>query len=405
MRFNSFSFLTLGVTALLLSACGGGGNESPTKVKITAVKTAGDSLLDIGALQGLNASDNKGLGNGRIFSVQSSADEPDVIWSERIASNSNLPKLCTYYKASAITTFSTTDGCYSFAVGRSSINHTDNTLIAAGQAGSDSAYSITKQLTDMGNKGFSGSELVLIDGGGNDASELFKAYLKAGTDSGASFATLTTSLGGSSASSISSVLAGSSATKLATAGTLYMQALADHFYTSIDTNLLRKGAKQIAILYIPKVTATVKLQQTYSSLKGAPKNLTEEQISVLDTMINTWVKAFNTRLVEKAAGNSSIQIIDFYTAFEDQIRNPAQFGLTNVSKEACPVTSVDATGANYSPGVCTAASLSASIPAGETKSDWWKTYAFADNFHPTPYGHKLISQLVSISLARAGWLQ
>ena len=39
-----------------------------------------------------------------------------------------------------------------------------------------------------------------------------------------------------------------------------------------------------------------------------------------------------------------------------------------------------------------------------TQADWWKTYAFSDSFHPTPYGHQLVSQLVSRSLARAGWL-
>jgi len=30
--------------------------------------------------------------------------------------------------------------------------------------------------------------------------------------------------------------------------------------------------------------------------------------------------------------------------------------------------------------------------------------AFSDGFHPTPYGHQLMSQLVSRSLAQAGWL-
>ena len=55
---------------------------------------------------------------------------------------------------------------------------------------------------------------------------------------------------------------------------------------------------------------------------------------------------------------------------------------------------------------CTAAALSAQTPpAGATGgADWWKTYAFSDSFHPTPYGHQLVSQLVSRSLARAGWL-
>jgi len=44
-------------------------------------------------------------------------------------------------------------------------------------------------------------------------------------------------------------------------------------------------------------------------------------------------------------------------------------------------------------------------PAGATGgADWWKTYAFSDSFHPTPYGHQLLSQLVARSIAQAGWL-
>ncbi len=48
--------------------------------------------------------------------------------------------------------------------------------------------------------------------------------------------------------------------------------------------------------------------------------------------------------------------------------------------------------------------LSASIPVGETSASWWKSYAFSDSFHPTPYGHQQMGQLASRALARAGWL-
>ena len=183
MRFNSFSFLTLGVTALLLSACGGGGggNENPTKVKITAVKTAGDSLLDVGALSGVDASLNKGLGTGRIFSVNSSSEEPYVIWSERINKILGLSDLCSYY--SIKTNFGTTPSCGSFAIGGAVINKTNAAL--------NDAFSINKQLSALGQQGIKSTDLVLIDGGGNDASALIGAFLKAGSDSGASFATLT----------------------------------------------------------------------------------------------------------------------------------------------------------------------------------------------------------------------
>jgi phospholipase/lecithinase/hemolysin len=48
--------------------------------------------------------------------------------------------------------------------------------------------------------------------------------------------------------------------------------------------------------------------------------------------------------------------------------------------------------------------LSAAITPGSTDPNWWKSYGFADSFHPTPYGHQLVAQLISKSLAIKGWL-
>ena len=86
-------------------------------------------------------------------------------------------------------------------------------------------------------------------------------------------------------------------------------------------------------------------------------------------------------------------LVDFYTEFNTQFQFPAQFGLTNVTKPLC--VDFDAQ--------CSASYLSANPPAGQT-ADWWKTYAFSDGFHPTPYGHQLVSQLISRAIAAKGWL-
>ena len=99
--------------------------------------------------------------------------------------------------------------------------------------------------------------------------------------------------------------------------------------------------------------------------------------------------------------------MDFYTSLNDQVANPVQFGLTNAKDTVCPITGVGSDGLpSYTFATCTATALSAlPPPAGATGgADWWKTYAFSDSFHPTPYGHQLLGQLVSRSLAQAGWL-
>jgi phospholipase/lecithinase/hemolysin len=48
--------------------------------------------------------------------------------------------------------------------------------------------------------------------------------------------------------------------------------------------------------------------------------------------------------------------------------------------------------------------MSANIPVGETSANWWKSYAFSDNFHPTPALHQLIGQAINVQVAKAGWL-
>ena len=57
---------------------------------------------------------------------------------------------------------------------------------------------------------------------------------------------------------------------------------------------------------------------------------------------------------------------------------------------------------SYTFPTCTAAALSAT--PGKSSPDWWQHHVFADSFHPTPYGHQQLSQLVSRSLSQKGWL-
>jgi phospholipase/lecithinase/hemolysin len=99
-------------------------------------------------------------------------------------------------------------------------------------------------------------------------------------------------------------------------------------------------------------------------------------------------------------------VVDFYTAFNDQVANPAQWGLTNVKGFACPITGQDSSGLpTVTWPTCTDAALAANVPAGATGgANWYKTWAFSDSFHPTPYGHQLLAQQIALELARAGWL-
>jgi phospholipase/lecithinase/hemolysin len=378
--------------AAILVGCGGGGADSTSqRAGITSVKVMGDSLSDSGVFTGLP-------GYGRIFSVQGSSSEPNAIWTERITALLGAPQLCNFFKFTGATFVpNPTPGCTSFAVGGGRINNIDPSTGAGA-----SPFSITYQLQVASAAGnYKSSDLLLIDGGGNDAADLVGAYLAASSDGGAKFAAMTGTL---IAPATLGPMLMAGPTGVAQAGGVYMEKLADKFYDSIKVSALDKGAERVAVLNMPGITNTPRFQMVLGSIAAAAGATARAQSEAL---FKSWVETFNARLAAKVAGDKRIVLVDFYTAFNDQIANPAQYGLTNVKTPACPITGVGSDGLpTYNFQTCTASALSAMTPpAGATGgANWWQTYAFSDGFHPTPYGYQLLSQLVAKSLATAGWL-
>ena len=397
-NWRHFRLAAAAAAVAILAACGGGGAD-PTSQRagITSIKVMGDSLSDVGVFKGIPT-------NGRIFSVQDSASEPNTDWTERIAALLGIPQLCNFFKytGAAAAPFSMVPGCTSYAVGGGRINNF-NPQTGAGA----SPFSITYQLQVASSAGnYKSTDLLLIDGGGNDAADLVGAYLNAAKDGGASYAAMTGTLipAGTLVPMLASGQAG-----LAQVGGAYMVALADKFYASIKTSALDKGAERIVLLNTPGITNTPRFQMVLGGIAaayggGATGAGARAQSEAL---FKSWVEAFNSRLATLVANDKRVVLVDFYTAFNDQIANPAQYGLTNVTTPACPITGMGSDGLPlYNFQTCTAAALSAMTPpAGATGgSNWWQTYAFSDGFHPTPLGYQLMSQLVAKSLATAGWL-
>jgi len=341
----------------------------------------GDSLQDSGTFGGVKAT------------VQMT-DGSAVLFPERIAALYGKT-LCPHYTATGAATFTTntSTSCSDFtnyAIAGGVINYTSSTT---------NPLDVTVQLAAGGAAGFSSTDLLIVDGGANDAAALIGAYLKASTDGGVAYTTLLASLLGATA--VGTAAAGGT-TALQAAGGTYMVALADRFYTSINTNALGKGATHIALLNIPAITKTPRFQMVLAAITAAQGSTASAGAEALFT---GWIQAYNTELSTKFASESRVTIIDFYTSLLAEVAEPAQFGLTNASTPACPATGVDTSGLpTYTFATCTDTYLSANPPTGVTDPNWWKTYGFSDSFHPTPYGHQLVSQLISRSLAIKGWL-
>ncbi|MDB5945029.1 MAG: family lipolytic protein, partial [Ramlibacter sp.] len=171
-------------------------------------------------------------------------------------------------------------------------------------------------------------------------------------------------------------------------------------------NTLDKGATHVAILNVPDVSLTPRLQQVLAGVAQASGGGTAgaTAAATLQGAVQQWINAFNAQLKTRVGGDARVALVDFNADFTDEVTNPAAYGLTNATKAACPVTGTDSSGLpSYTFQTCSSASLDAAPPAGAS-AGWWQTWAFSDSFHPTPFGHRLLASSVSRALARAGWL-
>ena len=361
-----------------LSACGGGDGNTTPKTAISRVKVMGDSLADSGTY-------------GFKFTVQDPSNPKGFpTWPEKITATYGAPALCNVFQFNGTSFTEPAAGCTNYAVGGATINN------PAAKGGAAVPSSILMQIKTAGNVGFSASELLLIDGGGNDAADLIGAYLAASRDSGAALVTLTTTL--LPLATVQTTL--SQPDGAAALGSLYMSALADKFASEISSNLLEKGATRIAIMNMPTVSNTPKIGIAFGRIATAKGGgeAGAQAVAAAKVVFDTWVKAFNNQLALKFAGNGAVTIADFGTTLANQVADPAPYGLTNSTAAACPSTGTSATGApTYSLKTCLSTALDTSNPT-------WKTHAFADDFHPTPYGHQFLAQLITIELAKKGWL-
>ena len=387
MRLFKTRLLVCAAASLMLVGCWNEEEDSAAeeKVSITSVKVFGDSLADVGTF-------------GAKFTVQNAppAAAP-LIYADRVALAYGITSLCPVYVSTdsgATFTKNTTAGCTGHAIGGGRINNPSNP---------SSEISIRTQLSAAtAASTYTANDLLVIDGGGNDAADLVGAYLTAAGDSAAAYLALVGSL--LDAGTISTVMAG--ANGLENLGGLYMQALANAFYDSIKTSALDKGAQHVVLINLPGITKTPRFQAALDSVAtayGGGATGAAARASA-EGLFQTWIQAFNSTLASKVSGNSKVMLVDSYTLLEDMVANPTKsaYGLTNATTPACTATTA---GGDTDWTLCVDALLSANIPVGATGgSSWWTTYLFSDGFHPTPRGHELFYNAIRTQLVASGRL-
>jgi outer membrane lipase/esterase len=367
------------LAAALVTACGG---AFTSKDDFDRVIVAGDSLADAGTF-------------GLKFTVQNSAAPAAgfPIWPEIVAAEYEVDNQCNFYTSNG-TTFvpNAAADCTNYAIGGARI------VNPAASGGNTSPLSIPTQLAvAAAQEGpYTKTDLVLVDGGGNDAADLVGAFLGA-TDAAGQTAYRNFLLQLIPAATLDPLLAQPNGA--AQAAGLYMRNLADTYYNAINVNVLNRGASHVAVLNMPDITLTPRFRQVLAqvALGNGGGAAGEAAAAQLQAAIRQWIGAFNTRLAERIGTDSRVALVDFNADFTDEVQNPAKYGVTNATQSACEVAGIPTIQA------CSTAALDANPPAG-ARAGWWQTWAFSDSFHPTPLGHRLLANTVFRALEKAGWL-
>lgn len=370
---RQFKFGSALLMALILIGCGGSGSDIPAKPKFTAQVSFGDSLSDVGTY---NVGEVLTAGGGQ-FSINGpnangkAANGNNIInWTEVMAMNLGLPAPCAAWTGMndgvSGTTLTPTNvppgpphpGCTGYAQGGARVTAPNgihnylNNPYGPTLGGHELTYpvkdQITQYLTDHGGK-FSGNEIVYVFAGSNDLA--YQLSLVVGG--------LTTPT--------------AAGTAMATAA----NDLADYVNTIIIA-----GAKYVVV---PNIGDFASVPATASYSQG-----------LKDTVITPMISAFNSALQARLAGNANVIYLDFYASSKDQIANPAKYGLTNVTSQACDPVLTPNDRALY----CSTSTLK-TVNGVQLTAD--NHYLFADDRHPTPYGYALIAQGVLQAMTAKGW--
>lgn len=380
MKLNFAAF----AVAVSLAACGGG-DSGPS---FNSVVSFGDSLSDVGTYKvGTIAA----IGGGK-FTVNSPTARN---WTELLAQDLNVPAPCPAQtgllpnlpgvEGGPVTNH---PGCTNYAQGSARVSNPFSINSASLQAAPFGqvnlglmAVSVSTQMAmhlSSGGGSYRGSELVTVMAGGNDL------FMNLGGVAAASAGGLQAAgaavAAGWSPQVQAAVSAGGPAASAAAASAAVsgMAQAGAELATLVQTQVLAKGATNVAVLNLPDVSVSPFGKDADASTRALIANM---------------VTAFNSQLKAGLAG-TPVLLVDVYERTQEQAANPARFGITDSTTRACSTTSPANPLKGSSLG-CTSASTVAADTSG---------YLFADDVHPTPLGYRLFEQLVVERLRSAGWL-
>ena len=389
--------------AALLAACGGGdpsipGSGAPagapsTKGSFTSLVTFGDSLSDLGSYAPATSLPGNGAAPyfGGKFTVNIDGNLGRV-WVENLATTMGLlvtPAEVGFAGASVKCPAKLVDAalattCTGYGQGGARV--TDPNGIGHTSASGGLAALTVPVVTQISNHlaafggSFKSSDLVLVWAGNNDAFAQFGAFTAAATAIQAQAAQ----------GKITADQANKQLYDAQTAAQNGMKKAAQELTALVRGQILAKGGKYVAVFNLPDSSLTP---------FGAtlPANVKAVLVTLVDTF-NLWLRDGLT--------NQPVQWIDQNTPGKNVYANPAKYGLVNNTVPTCDAAKIQAlTGGAVSDGSSLFFNGTPGVPYNGLRAGAdINTWQFADAVHPTPGGHKIISDYVTSQLKAFGWL-
>jgi phospholipase/lecithinase/hemolysin len=403
--------------AAVLAGCGGSdpGDQTP-RVTFTRMINFGDSLSDVGTYRTAIIGAN-GEGEYSINGNFTSAGLAYTNWTAYLAATLQMTQPCA--AETGLTPPSQAEGGQLYFLAETPVFHDTGAApclnYAQGGArvtipyGPGNAYfwtalqspsgmlgqltvpigtQISNFLTNTGG-GFTSTDLVTVLGGGNDV------FVNRATVDGTAAAVV--DLPQDQQDGAVGQAAAAAVQAMTDAGTQ----LAGY----INTQIIANGATHVVVVNLPDVSVTPDqaewlLQPTSAEIEKVHPHLTLDMVNAFNTALAAGLSITNNQ-----STSATVLWVDAFTASDQQVADPAQFGLTNVTEPACQLdlTQPNATGL-FNPRVPLASSLFCTKDTLTVDVATALTYEFADTVHPTPYGYRLLAQLVGVGMAGKGWL-
>jgi outer membrane lipase/esterase len=425
--------------AAFLAGCGGNeaGNQQP-RVTFTQMVNFGDSLSDVGTYKTAVVGANGG-GHYSINGNLSSAGLLYTNWTEYLAATLKITQPCTaevglastgglYFLAQA-TVDSTT--CLSYAQGGSEVHNPYgpgnaylwNTYHAAsgqlGQLTKPVEAQVAAYIHD--HTAFTDSQIITVLAGGND---LFidRALTVDAQTQGVLQAELAGQISPTDGNALIAGYAAAAVSQMTLTGT--------QLATLVKEQIIANGGKHVVVVNLPDVSLTPDNKDWLTAGAGVyvdpiHPHLTLDMTTAFNNALATGLSVTVTNGLASTS-LAEVAYVDAFTASQDQAVNPSTYGLTNVKKAACRLPDANATplaqaptpapSVPWVPGVgwiplasslfCTANTLIDADTANATAADptGLLHYLYADEVHPTPYGYRLLAELVGEKMALKGWL-